>query len=205
MLQRKDTPASYHLAVVVDDAAQGITHVTRGRDMEAATDIHVLLQMLLGLPQPVYTFHQLILGEDGRKLSKSRGSLSLRDLRQAGTRAESIRNELGVLTPTGDAVGEPLPLAGEGDQRSWWEGAGLDSVPVAAPFRRSATPSPASGRRTRPRTHAATGTDPFTTPNAASKNGATVAATAVSNGVSNPGPSNSASRTSVSCSGCCQM
>ena len=63
--------------------------------MEAATDIHVLLQMLLGLPQPIYTFHKLIVGADGRKLSKSKGSPSLRDLRVAGRSAESVRSELG--------------------------------------------------------------------------------------------------------------
>jgi glutamyl-Q tRNA(Asp) synthetase len=95
VLQRKDIPASYHLAVVVDDAAQGITHVTRGRDMEPSTDIHVLLQMLLGLPSPIYNFHRIILGEDGRKLSKSRGSPSLRDLRASGKTADAIRTELG--------------------------------------------------------------------------------------------------------------
>jgi glutamyl-Q tRNA(Asp) synthetase len=63
--------------------------------MEASTDIHVLLQMLLGLPQPLYTFHRLILGEDGRKLSKSKQSPSLRDLRASGVSAESVRSELG--------------------------------------------------------------------------------------------------------------
>jgi len=95
VLQRKATPTSYHLSVVVDDAAQGITHVTRGRDMEPSTDIHVLLQMLLGLPQPIYTFHKLILDADGQKLSKSKTSPSLRDLRAAGRTPESIRTELG--------------------------------------------------------------------------------------------------------------
>ncbi len=95
VLQRKDTPTSYHLSVVVDDAAQGITHVTRGRDMEASTDIHVLLQMLLGLPPPTYTFHRLLLDNDGRKLAKSRGSASLRDLMAAGRTAGDIRRELG--------------------------------------------------------------------------------------------------------------
>jgi glutamyl-Q tRNA(Asp) synthetase len=95
VLQRKDTPTSYHLSVVVDDAEQGITHVTRGRDMEASTDIHVLLQMLLGLPQPLYNFHRLILGGDGRKLSKSKGSPSLRDLRASGETPQSIRTGLG--------------------------------------------------------------------------------------------------------------
>lgn len=95
VLQRKDVPASYHLAAVVDDAAQAITHVTRGRDMEPSTDIHVLLQMLLGYAQPVYTFHKLLLDTDGKKLSKSRNSLSLRDLRAAGRTARSIWTELG--------------------------------------------------------------------------------------------------------------
>ena len=95
MLQRKDVPASYHLAVVVDDAAQAITHVTRGRDMEPSTDIHVLLQMLLGYGQPIYTFHKVLLDASGKKLSKSRNSPSLRDLRAAGRTPESIWSELG--------------------------------------------------------------------------------------------------------------
>lgn len=95
VLQRKDTPTSYHLSVVVDDAAQGVTHVTRGRDMETSTDIHVLLQMLLGLPTPTYTFHKLILDGEGKKLSKSKGSESLRSLREAGWTAEDVRKELG--------------------------------------------------------------------------------------------------------------
>ena len=96
VLRRKDAPASYHLAVVVDDAAQGITHVTRGRDMEAATDIHVLLQMLLGLAAPIYTFHRLILDASGRKLAKSARSLSLRALRAEGWTPDRLRRELDV-------------------------------------------------------------------------------------------------------------
>lgn len=96
VLVRRDTPASYHLSVVVDDAAQGITHVTRGRDMEAATDIHVLVQMLLGLPQPIYSFHRLIAGEDGKKLSKSKGSPNLRSLRAEGWTAARIRAAVGI-------------------------------------------------------------------------------------------------------------
>lgn len=95
VLQRKGTPTSYHLSVVVDDDAQGVTHVTRGRDMEPSTDIHVLLQMLLGLTSPIYTFHKLILDEEGRKLSKSKGSTSLRSLRAAGRTPEEIRRQLG--------------------------------------------------------------------------------------------------------------
>lgn len=95
VLVRKDTPTSYHLSVIVDDAAQGITHVTRGRDMEAATDIHVLLQFLLGLRSPFYTFHRLILDAAGNKLAKSKGSKSLADLRAEGWTAEDVRRELG--------------------------------------------------------------------------------------------------------------
>ena len=95
VIQRKGTPTSYHLSVVVDDAAQGITHVTRGRDMEAATDFHVLLQALLELPVPIYTFHPLILDREGKKLSKSRSSESLRALRAAGWSADDIRRHLG--------------------------------------------------------------------------------------------------------------
>lgn len=95
VLQRKGTPTSYHLSVVVDDAAQGVTHVTRGRDMEAATDIHVLLQMLLGLPSPIYHFHRLILDDDGNKLSKSKGSQSLADLRAQGWTPEDVKRALG--------------------------------------------------------------------------------------------------------------
>lgn len=96
VIQRKDAPTSYHLSVVVDDHAQAITHVTRGRDMEPSTDIHVLLQMLLGLPQPIYTFHRLILGEDGKKLSKSKGSPTLRSLRESGWTAADVRAAVGL-------------------------------------------------------------------------------------------------------------
>lgn len=96
VLQRKGLPTSYHLSVVVDDAAQAITHVTRGRDMEAATDIHALLQMLLGLPAPIYNFHKLILDDAGRKLAKSKGSESLADLRQKGWTPDDIRRAVGL-------------------------------------------------------------------------------------------------------------
>ncbi|MBI4923735.1 MAG: tRNA glutamyl-Q(34) synthetase GluQRS [Devosia nanyangense] len=95
VIQRKETPTSYHLSVVVDDAAQAITHVTRGRDMEPSTDIHVLLQILLGLPSPAYTFHKLILDEGGRKLSKSKGAPTLRNLREEGWSAADVRTRAG--------------------------------------------------------------------------------------------------------------
>ena len=96
LLQRKGTPTSYHLSVVVDDAAQDITHVTRGRDMEAATDIHVLLQMLLGLPSPIYHFHRLLLDDTGKKLAKSKGSESLADLRAKGWTPQDVRDAVGA-------------------------------------------------------------------------------------------------------------
>ncbi|GLK66450.1 tRNA glutamyl-Q(34) synthetase GluQRS [Hansschlegelia plantiphila] len=92
VLARKDTPTSYHLAVVVDDAIQGVTHVVRGQDLFYATSIHRLLQRLLGLPEPRYRHHRLISGADGQKLAKTRGSPSLRSLREAGwTRQDVMR------------------------------------------------------------------------------------------------------------------
>lgn len=90
VLARKDTPTSYHLAVTVDDALQGVTHITRGADLLAATDIHRLLQILLKLPEPVYCHHPLVLDETGRKLSKSHGAKSLRSLRAEGRTREDI-------------------------------------------------------------------------------------------------------------------
>ncbi len=96
VIVRKDTPASYHLATVVDDAIQGVTHVIRGTDLEAATDLHVLLQRLLGRPSPDYHHHRLILDETGRKLSKSAGDLSLAALREAGATPADIRRMVGL-------------------------------------------------------------------------------------------------------------
>lgn len=95
ILVRRDTPTSYHLSVVVDDALQGVTHVVRGRDLEAATDLHRLLQALLGLPVPLYHHHALVLDETGAKLAKSAGSAPLAGLRKAGETAASIRLRLG--------------------------------------------------------------------------------------------------------------
>jgi glutamyl-Q tRNA(Asp) synthetase len=95
VLARKETPTSYHLSVVVDDALQGVTHVVRGRDLEAATDVHVVLQRLLGLPTPRYHFHPLLSDETGQKLAKSRLSESLADLRARGVTPVEIRAQLG--------------------------------------------------------------------------------------------------------------
>ena len=91
VLVRKDIPTSYHLSVVVDDALQGITHVTRGMDMYAATAIHLLLQNLLGLPHPHYQHHRLVEDDLGRKLAKSKGDKSLKALRQEGVSAREMR------------------------------------------------------------------------------------------------------------------
>lgn len=95
ILARKDIATSYHIAVVTDDALQGITHVVRGRDLLQATSIHRLLQKLLGLPHPDYHHHDLIPDAMGRKLSKSEGAKSLRRLREAGVSAAKIRTALG--------------------------------------------------------------------------------------------------------------
>ena len=84
VLARKDAPAAYHLAVVVDDAAQGVTLVTRGRDLLPSTHVQRVLQTLLGLAPPKYAHHRLILDPDGRKLSKRDGAQSLHALRAAG-------------------------------------------------------------------------------------------------------------------------
>lgn len=93
---RKDVPASYHLAVVVDDAWQGVTHVTRGHDLYAATDLHRLLQVLLGLPEPAYHHHRLITDDTGRKLAKSARDTSLRCLREAGATPADISRMVGL-------------------------------------------------------------------------------------------------------------
>jgi glutamyl-Q tRNA(Asp) synthetase len=84
VLARKDVPASYHLSVVVDDAAQGVTLVTRGADLFEASHVHRLLQQLLGLPVPDYHHHRLVTDETGERLAKRADALSLRALRAAG-------------------------------------------------------------------------------------------------------------------------
>ena len=96
VIARKDTPTSYHLAVVVDDAAEGVSHVVRGRDLFHATSVHALLQRLLGLPTPAYHHHRLILDERGRKLSKSDGDTALAALRAAGKTPADVRRMVGL-------------------------------------------------------------------------------------------------------------
>lgn len=96
VLARKETPTSYHLAVVVDDALQEVTLVTRGEDLLEATHVHRLLQALLDLPVPVWKHHRLITNEVGRRLAKRDESRALRSLRESGWSAQQVWQELGV-------------------------------------------------------------------------------------------------------------
>lgn len=96
IVARRDVPTSYHLSVVVDDALQGVTHVVRGADLYAATAVHRLLQRLLGLPEPLYHHHRLILGPDGRKLSKSHGDSGLVALRDKGLTPADVSRMVGL-------------------------------------------------------------------------------------------------------------
>jgi glutamyl-Q tRNA(Asp) synthetase len=96
VLARKETPTSYHLSVVVDDALQGVTQVVRGQDLFWSTSVHRLLQALLGVPAPTYHHHRLVLGSDGRKLSKSTQATALRMLRQDGVTPAAIRDMVGL-------------------------------------------------------------------------------------------------------------
>jgi len=96
VLARKETPTSYHLSVVIDDACQGVSHVVRGRDLFAATSVHRLLQALFALPAPIYHHHRLILDADGKKLSKSTRATALRALREDGASAVGIRRMVGL-------------------------------------------------------------------------------------------------------------
>jgi glutamyl-Q tRNA(Asp) synthetase len=96
VLSRRDFPGSYHLSVVVDDAAQAITHVVRGNDLFAATHIHVLLQRLLKLPTPVYHHHRLIRDAHGKRLAKRDDARAIRTYREAGATPADIRSMVGL-------------------------------------------------------------------------------------------------------------
>ena len=96
ILARKETPTSYHLSVVIDDALQGVTDVVRGRDLFWSTSVHLLLQQLLGIPQPVYRHHRLIEDASGHKLSKSTQATALRELRGQGATPADIRSLVGL-------------------------------------------------------------------------------------------------------------
>lgn len=96
VLSRKETPASYHLAVIIDDALQGVTLVTRGCDLHAAAHCQRLLQTLLNLPEPSYAHHRLILDANGRKFAKRDSSVTLRELRSSGVSPAEIRVRVGL-------------------------------------------------------------------------------------------------------------
>jgi glutamyl-Q tRNA(Asp) synthetase len=96
ILARKETPTSYHLSVVIDDALQGVTEVVRGQDLFWSTSVHRLLQALLGLPPPTYRHHRLVLDGEGRKLAKSSQATGLRELRAGGGTPADIRRLVGL-------------------------------------------------------------------------------------------------------------
>jgi glutamyl-Q tRNA(Asp) synthetase len=96
ILARKDVGVAYHLAVVVDDGRQGVTHVIRGQDLFAAAHIQRLLQALLNLPTPTYRHHRLLIGHDGKRLAKRNGGETLSDLRAAGVTPAEVRARVGM-------------------------------------------------------------------------------------------------------------
>ncbi|WP_374764759.1 tRNA glutamyl-Q(34) synthetase GluQRS [Yunchengibacter salinarum] len=132
VVARKDIATSYHLAVVVDDAAQNVTHVVRGEDLWHATHVHVLLQALLGLPQPVYHHHGLMTDAAGRRFAKRDRSATLKALREAGTDPAALLADLAASpvarqsgnvppegvpsgdVPSGDVPSEGAPSGGVG-------------------------------------------------------------------------------------------
>ncbi len=112
VLLRKEAPASYHLAATLDDAADGVTLVTRGCDLFAASHVHRLLQALLGLPVPAWHHHGLLVERDGRKLAKRRGSSSLADRRRAGEDGRSLADALRAgYFPAGISLGKGVEVA----------------------------------------------------------------------------------------------
>jgi glutamyl-Q tRNA(Asp) synthetase len=94
ILARKDAPASYHLAVTIDDALQGISHVVRGRDLFRATHVHRLLQALLDLPTPLYRHHALLVDDTGNRLAKRNGAPTLAAMRDAGMDGAALADDL---------------------------------------------------------------------------------------------------------------
>ena len=108
VLARKDAPASYHLASTLDDAMMGVTHIIRGADLIASTDVHRLLQALLGLATPVYRHHALVCGPDGKRLAKRDAAASLASLRAAGVDGPALAADLAAgRLPTGYSLQIP--------------------------------------------------------------------------------------------------
>lgn len=108
VLARKDAPASYHLASTLDDAMMGVSHIIRGADLLASTDVHRLLQALLGLPTPLYRHHPLVCGPDGKRLAKRDAAASLASLRAAGVDGPALAADLlAARLPTGYSLQMP--------------------------------------------------------------------------------------------------
>jgi glutamyl-Q tRNA(Asp) synthetase len=108
VLARKDAPASYHLASTLDDAMMGVTHVIRGADLVASTDVHRLLQTLLGLATPLYRHHALVCGPDGKRLAKRDAAASLASLRAAGIDGPKLAADLAAdRLPAGYSLQNP--------------------------------------------------------------------------------------------------
>ena len=108
VLARKDAPASYHLASTLDDAMMGVTHVIRGADLIASTDVHRLLQALLGLPTPLYRHHALVCGPDGKRLAKRDAAASLASLRACGQDGHALAADLAAdRLPAGYSLQNP--------------------------------------------------------------------------------------------------
>ena len=105
IVARKEAPTSYHLSVVIDDALQGVTDVVRGRDLFWSTSVHILLQHLLGIPQPAYRHHRLIEDASGHKLSKSTNATGLRELRRQGVTPAEVRRLVGLLDQSRNSTG----------------------------------------------------------------------------------------------------
>ena len=108
VLSRSGIGTSYHLSVVVDDAAQAVSHVVRGRDLEAATPIHVLLQHLLGLPTPLYLHHPLIRDAEGRRLAKRHDARAIREYRASGATPSDLRRMVGLDQTPGTGSSTPF-------------------------------------------------------------------------------------------------
>jgi glutamyl-Q tRNA(Asp) synthetase len=108
VLARKDAPASYHLASTLDDAIMGVSHIIRGADLLASTDVHRLLQALLGLPTPLYRHHPLVCGPDGKRLAKRDAAAALASLRAAGVDGPTLAADLlAARLPTGYSLQMP--------------------------------------------------------------------------------------------------
>ncbi len=146
VLARKDAPASYHLCATHDDARQGVTLVTRGEDLRDATDLHRLLQEVMGWPEPRYNHHPLLHGPDGRRLSKRDGALPIRALREAGLLPAAVRAMAGVPDGAGEGSAGPGAAGGAPGRAGSRGAAAPGAEPGRADLDRTAPIRPDPGR-----------------------------------------------------------